>query len=430
MHSFPLRKSHARWGLGEVVAFVIPCLIFIEIKLVGRLFLSEIILFGSFPFLLLIRGRVLLEAMPRTLILLGLIWLLGQVVTDVIRSTPFEDYSRGWSKIIFLLLNFSAIYILLYKNKRRLMLFALGIATGQILQYFIDPNVYAAGGSVWKFGVGYAITFLVVLSTQLKAIYRINYLSGAVLIGAALMNFYLGFRSLGVFCFVTALFLVYQRILNTRKAFVDSTVRGKTVVAAISLGVLVGYIGIEAYGYGASEGWLGQEVKQKYELQSRGQFGIFLGGRPELLVSSLAVMESPIIGHGSWAKDPKYKALLYELLSQYGYKIENDNDSDLIPTHSYFFGAWVDSGVVGALFWFWVLLLPIKLLIVLRQCMLPLAVLLTFVAFSMIWNILFSPFGATGRVYAAYYIVLLMYGVNLVGKAKEVSFPRRKSRSA
>lgn len=30
------RASHISWGLGELTVFVIPCLVFIEIKLVGR----------------------------------------------------------------------------------------------------------------------------------------------------------------------------------------------------------------------------------------------------------------------------------------------------------------------------------------------------------------------------------------------------------
>ena len=50
-----------------------------------------------------------------------------------------------------------------------------------------------------------------------------------------------------------------------------------------------------------------------------GEYGLLLGGRSEFLVSSLAVLESPVIGHGSWAKDCRYASLYVELKREAGY---------------------------------------------------------------------------------------------------------------
>ena len=120
---------------GDAVVLLIPSLIFIEITVVGRLFLPEIILCCLLLFLLIDRGSMLFSAKPKRFILLGLIWLFSQIITDIVRGTPFDDFARGWSKIIFLLLNFSSLYLLIYRNNKRLLLFAIGIVIGQILDY-------------------------------------------------------------------------------------------------------------------------------------------------------------------------------------------------------------------------------------------------------------------------------------------------------
>lgn len=396
--------------MGDLLAFAVPCLIFVEIRIVGRLFLAEIILTMLLPILLVGRGRALLGSLPRTFLALGLIWLFGQIITDIIRSSYFEDYARGWSKIVFVLLNFSAIYLLLSYKTKRMILFAVGIAVGQVLQFFINPNVFAVEGHVWKFGVGNAVTLLLVVATQWRCFARIPFIPELVCGAAAVLNVFLGYRSLGALCFLTALYVTRQRYLMSRKEPSRQGGSVKTLVGAIILGgcaiVFVGTV----YGYAAGSGWLGEDAKQKYEWQSSGKLGFFIGGRPELLVSSLAIVDSPIIGHGSWAKDPKYSMLLLEQLSNYDYEGRSERDDDLIPTHSYLLGAWVESGLAGAVFWFWVLMFSAKTLIVMRRSRSQLSMLIVFGTFGLIWNILFSPFGAESRIYAAYYILLTMYG--------------------
>lgn len=420
-NNIELNTARTHGILGDFLAFVVPCLIFFEIQMVGRLFVSELILLPVLLVLLFSRGSMLMSRLPRTFIMFGLIWLLSQVATDMIRSTTFEDYARGWSKIVFLLLNFSAIYLLLNNKRRRFMLFAVGIAVGQILQFFITPNIFALDGYIWKFGVGYAVTLLLIIGSQWRRLVRISFVSETICGAAAVLNLFLGYRSLGALCLVTALYMLYQRTSKSCKGAVRSVGSVKTVIGAIVLGscaiVLVGAL----YGSAANAGWFGEDAKQKYEWQASGKLGFLVGGRPELLVSSMAIMDSPIIGHGSWAKDPRYSMLLLEKLSNYDYETGSERNNDLIPTHSYLLGAWVESGILGAIFWFWVLLVSVKLLIAMSRFRFRLSILLAFVAFGLIWNILFSPLGAEGRIYTAYYVVLLMYGTILVRTTQTVT---------
>src|SRR5207249_4985632 len=113
----------------------------------------------------------------------------------------------------------------------------------------------------------------------------------------------------------------------------------------------------------------GAPAAQKYREESAGRFGVLLGGRPELFASSIAIADSPLIGHGSWPKDPKYTNDLLSVLSRNGYQpggglLYSIQHSDyLIPTHSFLFGAWVEAGLLGAVFWLVVLALAISTLI-------------------------------------------------------------------
>lgn len=401
--------------VGNIFVCIIPMLTFIEIEVVGRLFLSEILLLCMLPFLLVARGRLLFSPAPKTLLLLGLAWLLSQIVTDVIRDTPFEDWSRGWSKIIFLLLNFSAIYLYLDGKEKRFFWFAAGMALGQILAYLYSRNIYA-DEYPWKFGYGGTITLFAVLFLQTRISRGRKLLSLAVLPGLGMLNFYMDFRSLGLICLVAGGFMLAKQSnrLNFQK------IKPRQVALLILLGGLAIYGISGAYDYGAGEGWFGEVAREKYLLQSSGEGGLLLGGRSEILAASQAVMDSPIIGHGSWAKDPQYVEMVMSILRERGYEMHGGTESELIPSHSYIFGAWVEAGVLGALFWGWALILSVRGLIAALAANLALASLIAFVASILMWNIPFSPFGAEARLYAAYYLSLMIFALEVSGASTMV----------
>jgi O-antigen ligase len=393
---------------GNSFACLIPMLIFIEVDLVGRLFLSEILLLCMLPFLLWARGHLLLAPLPRKLILLGFAWLLAQIITDAIRGTPLEDLSRGWAKITFLLLNFSAVYLYLNGRKNRFFWFAAGIALGQILAYFLNPNIFVENYP-WKFGYGTAITLLAVLFTQIRIFENNKFLPSIIILGMGVLNFYLDFRSLGLICVLTGGFLLIRK----SDRFGSKKLKRSDVVLLILLGSVALYGITKLYDYTANAGWLGMEVRDKYLLQSSGDMGILLGGRSEILASGQAIIDSPLIGHGSWAKDQKYADILMYALNQHGYEIQGGDGSDLIPSHSYIMGAWVEAGLVGAIFWFFGIILTVRCLIAIYIANATLAPLVTFIAFNLLWNIAFSPFGAETRLYAAYDLSLIIVALTL-----------------
>jgi hypothetical protein len=306
--------------------------------------------------------------------------------------------------------HFTTIALLIRQSQRRFILYSAGLVLGGVLTFFISPTFYAEDYP-WKFGLGTPITILVCLIAGMLA--RRSRMAAVTMIAAiGATNLYLGYRSLGAVCAISAIYSYFQ--LSPQLA--DKRLRKVQTVLTIA-GLAAGVWGISAiYAHGVQRGWFGEEALQKYEMQSSGDAGVLLGGRNEFLAAGSAIRDSPVIGHGSWAKDPKYKAILYDRLAKLGYRnIGGEMESDLIPSHSYLLGAWVESGVVGAVFWCWVSWLTVSALVRAsgREPLLP---FFAFIALLLIWNVLFSPYGAGERFTTTYFV----YAMTLFGLHSQV----------
>jgi O-antigen ligase len=225
------------------------------------------------------------------------------------------------------------------------------------------------------------------------------------------INIYMGARNRGGVCLAAALYVLETDILR-RRSRASSRLKSRSLVL-IAASIVVGLSGVLwAYQYAAGAGILGDKAKDEYEEQSSGDYGVLIGGRTEMLGSLPAIYDSPILGHGSWARDPIYLIAERQALAVMGYVDATDFDPDqlvegYIPTHSYLFGAWVNAGIVGALFWAWVFVFIARALMRIYPPTVFLLPIMAFFVFSLLWDILFSPYGATTRIVVTYYFVVL-----------------------
>ena len=90
-----------------------------------------------------------------------------------------------------------------------------------------------------------------------------------------------------------------------------------------------------------------------------------------------------------------------------GYKNDAHVTEDLIPSHSFFFGAWVESGIMGAIFWAWIFMLAFHTLWRAQGCE-PLFPIMVMITVLLLWNILFSPYGADQRFVTTYYMSAML----------------------
>lgn len=414
---FPRSRVHVpKLYVLDWLALLIPFVRFISVHIVGELYGTDIALVLMFPVLwgmrdchLISRDPSLDKHFPRVLLVLGMLWLFGQIFTDFLRGTTFDNYVRGWSNIAIALIEFYALYILLAGRPKRIVLFALGLAGGGVLAYFVSRTRFGEFYP-WKFGYGTSVTWvLVLLATYFTGRRRRCSLSAiGILVFAAALNVYMGYRALGGACFVAGAYLLLTRAIGRRMAGPDGRLYSRYMVV-MGVAVVVGVISVFlVYRYAAGSGVLGRGAQQEYEQQSAGKYGLLIGGRSELLVSARAIMDSPLLGYGSWAHSCRYANLLLSLKGQLGYVPMDDDTGCLIPSHSYLFGQWVQAGVLGALFWLWAFTLPARLLTRAYFESERLAPLIAFVSIFLMWNILFSPFNGEQRYITMFFVVVIM----------------------
>ncbi len=388
----------------------------------GQLYITEIIFIILLPFLL-VPGRIYLQTNLKRLLMLGTLWLLVQMITDLARGTPVNDFLRGWAGIGFLLLDIFVLYVLVDRQPKRIVFFLLGHIFGDLTHLFFQPSPFFAA-EPWKFGFAGPVILLVLLLIAQSSKYRLEWAKYWFfpLFALGSLSLYLNSRTNAWLIFLTAGLILLRfsqlgrRLLFLRMRFGSLIVLGLFVIT-LTFGVL------KAYQYTVSEGWLGEEARAKYLNQYNPKFGvagIILGGRNQMLGSIQAIADSPFWGQGSWARDPKYRQYVYQL-EELGYTLSGNienyvNKTDLIPAHGHFFQAWIWAGPLGAFFWVFVAIMVVRATLRSFQQPNQFFPLLVFLSASAIWDIFFSPFGASMRMNWAYTLVTIFFVISPVNK--------------
>ena len=391
----------------DILAFALPAVSFLEITIIGRLIVTEILLLAILPWLCRARDRT---PLPRWFVVLWAGWLLSQIVTDIAVGSAFRDYARGWAGIVFTLTNFAGIFVLVY-TPRRARIFAIGLAVGGILGFLFLPNPNVAVDA-WKWGLALPVGLIGAAGLSGRVGDRLPWLTIAAFVAFGALNLTLGYRTLGGVSLLTAAYLGLCAVVGRRRSAVHAT--RLRALAGLAFLAAAGFAVLGIYSGAASQGLLGPEAQAKYFKQA-GPFGAILGGRPEVLVSTQAIVDSSVLGHGSWAKDPYYADLLAERQEALGYEVTRGYvGADLIPAHSYLLGAWVWAGFLGGVFWAGVAAVAIWLLANLYALRIEAAPLVAFSAMLLLWDIAFSPYGFNARITATYGLALCLVGLRLL----------------
>jgi O-antigen ligase len=346
-----------------------------------------------------------------------LLWLASLCVTDIVRHSAFVDYVRGWSNIAFTFAALAALWSLLYGRPRRLLVYGWGLVVGGLLHPILNPvqDTLDSASTAWKFGIAYALSLGVFLLTSRKECRGHWPITLAVVMG--MINMVMGSRAMGGICLAAAFYLFVNGL--ARKKNPEASRLKATTVMALALAILLSVVTVMwMYGSAASAGYLGQDAKDKYEEESSGKYGVLVGGRPELLAEIPAIYDSPILGHGSWAKQRIYLIEERRALQLLGYQgatlISREQLKEgLIPAHSIIFQAWVDAGILGAVFWMWIFAQATRVLTRVYPATAELVPEAAFLTFLLMWDILFSPYGAESRYAVPYSIVLIMSSLGM-----------------
>lgn len=393
-------------SIGDVFCFLVPALQFIQFQGAGVLAISDLLLVAALPIAVLRHPERVRQKPVPAILTLGVLWLFAQIVTDILRNSAPEDFLRGWSKIFLLLVNFTVVWVVACRTQRRFVLYGIGLALGTILGVYVNPSADAVIDP-WKFGMAVPATLLVVIwATHLTRHRYAGIL--AALTTLAIVHAFKNYRSLAVITFIAAIYSIFQMSQVSNRA---QQRFGRFRLAILGFTVACGvWIFTQVYSHYVETGVFGEYAQRKLEVQKNGEGGLLLGGRGEILASGQAILDSPLLGHGSWARDPTYAAILAEKRAELGYKElygPGAKRDDLIPSHSHIFGAWVEAGLAGGLFWLFVLAYTIRALVKVSGSE-PLLLVLAFAGFQLVWDILFSPLGMPTRFASPFFMVAMV----------------------
>jgi O-antigen ligase len=310
--------------------------------------------------------------------------------------------------VVFFAFDFMALAIMIKDNTRRMIIFLLSIFVQMIYAMASFRGDFL---TQWKFG-GSSIATIIALLISSHFYSRRRYgVCLAIVLGIAGLNLIFAFRSQIATDLVSAVLTL--PIFATRRRANDQPSRARRLFQITSLLVLAGsaaYLSNAVIKYAADHGVFDESIQQKFQTQSAGKLGVLVGGRPETLVAIQAIRDSPIIGHGSFAVDPKYLQLKQDIMYEYDY-VDTDTADDsegepAIPTHSHLTQAWVESGLLGGIFWIYVLVLTFRGILQVVFERPGLAPLYSYLLLNFVWNILYSPFGSVNRMWATYFMLM------------------------
>lgn len=352
---------------------------YVQIRLVGELYVAEFLLPIYTLLLVLFRGDA--GALSRgffwAILGSGMITLLGYALSDLWVGTAAAQYLRGWGRVLLMLSDALCLIVIVSHGRKNLWWFILGLATGGLFYLWLSGLPLSA----WKRGFAEPATqvFLLLLPL-LPPVARLPCLA---VYGFA--NLAMDYRSLGA-----AIFLILGLRLGRTKG-------GRLRIGVtLRIGFVLGLVASVLY---AGLMLTSSEYGDRREASNVGRSaGIVVGLR--------AIADSPLIGYGSWTISEEYAKQLRGVIEENrdaANRLGNQGQGDLFRSHSQIIQAWVEGGFLATAFFFMYFAALVSALIymITRRTMDA----LTFISFYFLilggWHWLASPFGGDKRLFIA-----------------------------
>jgi hypothetical protein len=339
----------------------------------------------------------------------ALIWSAAQLLSDIVNDTNLGDSIKGVLAPVVFACTILGLLTYFRSNLKRMPSFLLGVTIGALLSVIFFPDDYAQGNP-WKWGLGSGIVALIAIYSSFFQRGKSKFLLIAMLVIFLIVSLLFDARSLGGFPLISM--LIYLAVRAGKHVWFSRLFGGDWGVArllavVVPLFLVANFLVSLVFSSESVLANFSDGAAEKYRVQASGTYGLILGGRSEILISSRAFLDSPLLGHGSWAHDKtgEYIKEYYGLVSQLGYSLNDDDTAayalGLIPVHSYLMGGLVWAGIFGGLFWLYLLNQTIKNFI---RFMSQLPYYYFLGTLLLVWNIFFSPFGASARWSSAVFL--------------------------
>lgn len=382
----------------------------ITVRVLGILSISEIISLILFP-LMFSNFSFKNDKRFYKLIILLIFWLFGVVLSDIYNNTSTINFIKGFFSIIPFLTCLIFSYWLLSRDIKLIIPFLWGYSCSYALgsglgldAYYIDYVAREGLDGVTQLVhydkiLVWIVNVFITGALSISFYYKYPKTVISLIFLVSIVSLILGSRSTFLTNLFIVVFLIFLRVFTNKiptNGFIWQDYLGKKLLLFLSIILASGFLAKSIYETSASRGLLGVDEYNKFLMQSTAKIGL-LSGRGEFVASYLAIIDSPIFGHGSYAVDSKgygYKAGLIAGYSDFNIdQLYNKIGESLIPTHSHIFTAWVNYGLLGGLFWCYVLIFILFKFFKSYLFLFPQYIGFIFSALiGAFWVILFSPF--------------------------------------
>jgi hypothetical protein len=389
----------------SIAAFLLGLGIYIKINLFGTLIFSEI-----FAVILILPLIILEGSFDRRLftpILFVAIWMLGNLIGDYYNHSSMSNILKGVAGPFFVGACLVAMFYLIKHSEHALKLFFLGYWFSTIYLLIENPS------REYRMGLNFLFTVsAMVVSIYIPFFYKhknrlifINLLLGGIV-------FVTGGRS-PTLIYIGASFIIFYGnwLYQNKKKFNFFSVNSLLLIGA---GLLLLFIFQTGYKIAISQNVFPEEYQKKYEGQLEASDGsVILGGRKEWTVAIAAISDAPILGHGTWAKDYKYRAMLFDGSGQ-DYRNQPHLMKNIlerrIPAHSFVNQAWIENGIIAALFMIYFLFNLFRWFATfINKYNHFLFYVFAMVFVTYLWDFFFSPFGLNRRFWVGFIIALSIF---------------------
>jgi hypothetical protein len=314
-------------------SFLAGFLTFFTISFVGKMPVGELVLMATAGWAVLCMvfnhtwpGRLLQSRFLWSLLIAQLIALGGYIFSDLYRHSFPLDMARGWSRMVFLAIDLVAIAYLFGCARRNFLIFVLGQCLGAVASALILGPLF---GDMWKFGVGYPLTFLIFFIAPLAGPFATMLAAGAI----GTVHFMLDYRSLGGLCLLIGM-LTFLQIAPRRF---------RLWLAPL---LMIAAVGAVFWVYGQTQGDNTRATRSDVE-------------RAAMITAALEAFEqSPLIGHGSWFSNTdvydNFMVIRHAAAKQahVGGFTDPNKEPGAIAVHSQILVALAEGGLFGGAFFF------------------------------------------------------------------------------
>lgn len=385
-----------------------------KLQVVASLSITEMIVLASAPFIFAKDYQQMRRDGIMPFFVLSLLVVVGCVVASIANRTPAQYVLRGLAVTCIVSCSIIFSHWILRRDPAGFKWFILAVPFSAIISTFYfkasvevtmlgETSEEIMSGPIYWIGRLQPLILAPTKGWYLQTPWFISVIAPLFLAAFAVTTTVSGrAATLSAIGFVALVIVGGKKIRTMRRI-------SKNFWLICFAGILL--VGGAYFGYkiSASQGWLGEGARHKYEIQTSGGEGgvlrLILGGRAASFIGLLACRDKPIIGWGPWARDSggyaeefiKKYGTIEDIDSLYQYqanlsKLGMNNRIGLIQCHSYITEFWLWYGIFGLIFWVYVLYAIMRYmkndLWIVPQWFAWLACSVP----GMLWGIFFSPF--------------------------------------